>query len=83
MIFEICISGALSLLIVAFFLHRASVMKRLTAMSLALVELKKQVDDLDPHADVDMEALEKAFNEGIEHIMSYGLSTAMGGNLNG
>jgi hypothetical protein len=45
--------------------------------------MQKQIDELDPQAGIDAAALEKAFNEGVQHIMDYSLHRAMGGNLNG
>lgn len=48
-----------------------------------LKAMQKQIDELDPQAGIDAAALEKAFNEGVQHIMDYSLHRAMGGNLNG
>jgi hypothetical protein len=45
--------------------------------------MQTQIDTIDPHAGIDAAALERAFNEGVQHIMDYSLSKAMGGGLNG
>ncbi len=48
-----------------------------------LKAMQTQIDAIDPHAGIDAAALERAFNEGVQHIMDYSLSKAMGGGLNG
>lgn len=63
--------------------QQAALTDRLNAAETLLSELKTQLEDLDPQGGVDVVALEKAFNEGVERIMNYNLATAMGGGKNG
>ena len=88
-----------ALIVAAAYLHRKAVaaqafmanlslkcvdlQQRIDATETLVQELKTQIEDIDPHAGVDAEALEKAFNEGVSRIMNYSLSTAMGGGVNG
>lgn len=64
-------------------LQLAGLKQRLDATETLLSELKTQLEDLDPQAGIDAEQLEKAFNEGVQRIMNYSLTTAMGGGMNG
>lgn len=86
MIFQIFICAVLCAFGAALlFLRReqkAAVEQR-AALALEIAKLKEQIDGLDPQAGVDADALEKAFNEGLQRIMDYSLTKAMGGGMNG
>ena len=62
--------------------QKAAVEQR-AALAMEIAKLKEQIEELDPQAGVDADALEKAFNEGLQRIMDYSLTKAMGGGMNG
>ena len=86
MIFQIFICAVLCAFGAALLLLRreqkAAVEQR-ASLALEIAKLKEQIEELDPQAGVDADALEKAFNEGLQRIMDYSLTKAMGGGMNG